>query len=88
MAPRILIVDDEDDFIELVRFRLAAQGYEFLVATDGVQALTQARQARPRHVNRQSRPRGLRPVLVKRPGVALGIHVPVLTVFSIAVHEG
>ena len=47
MAPRILIVDDEDDFIELVRFRLAAQGYEFLVATDGVQALTQARQARP-----------------------------------------
>jgi PleD family two-component response regulator len=44
MAPRILIVDDEGDFIELVKFRLADLGYEFLVANDGVQALSQARQ--------------------------------------------
>src|ERR1700678_2379907 len=47
MVPRILIVDDEDDFIELVKFRLAGLGYEFLVATDGVQALSQARQFKP-----------------------------------------
>jgi len=47
MVPRILIVDDEFDFIELVKFRLADQGYEFIVASDGVQALTQARQFKP-----------------------------------------
>ena len=47
MVPRILIVDDERDFIELVQFRLAALGYEFIVATDGVQALSQARQFKP-----------------------------------------
>ena len=47
MVPRILIVDDETDFIELVRFRLAGLGCEFLVANDGVQALSQARQFKP-----------------------------------------
>ena len=47
MGPRILIVDDEEDFIELVKFRLAGVGYEFLVASDGVQALSQARQFKP-----------------------------------------
>jgi len=47
MAPRVLIVDDENDFIELVKFRLAALGCEFLIANDGVQALSQARQFKP-----------------------------------------
>jgi len=47
MVPRILIVDDEGDFIELVKFRLADQGYEFIVASDGVQALSQARMFKP-----------------------------------------
>ena len=47
MVPRILIVDDEGDFIELVKFRLADSGYEFLVANDGVQALSQARLCKP-----------------------------------------
>ena len=47
MVPRILIVDDEGDFIELVKFRLAGLGCEFLVAYDGVQALSQARQLKP-----------------------------------------
>jgi DNA-binding response OmpR family regulator len=47
MVPRILIVDDENDFIELVKFRLADLGCEFLVANDGVQALSQARQFKP-----------------------------------------
>jgi len=47
MVPRILIVDDEDDFVELVKFRLAGLGCEFLVANDGVQALSQARQFKP-----------------------------------------
>jgi len=47
VAPTILIVDDEGDFIELVKFRLAALGCEFLVANDGLQALSQARQYKP-----------------------------------------
>ncbi len=47
MAPRILIVDDELDFIELVKFRLSELHCEFLVAHDGVHALSQARQSKP-----------------------------------------
>ena len=40
-------MDDEGDFIELVKFRLSSLGCEFLVANDGVQALSQARQFKP-----------------------------------------
>ena len=47
VAPTILIVDDEGDFVELVKFRLSALGCDFLVANDGVQALSQARQFKP-----------------------------------------
>ena len=45
--PRILIVDDESDFIELLQYRIAGLGCEFIVASDGVQALSQARQFKP-----------------------------------------
>jgi CheY-like chemotaxis protein len=45
--PRILIVDDEADFIELLRYRLVGQLYEFIVASDGVQALSLARECKP-----------------------------------------
>src|ERR1700679_419635 len=47
MVPQILIVDDEADFIELVKFRLADLHCQFLVANDGVHALSQARQFKP-----------------------------------------
>ena len=47
MTQQILIVDDEADFIELVKFRLSDLSCEFLVANDGVQALSQARQFKP-----------------------------------------
>ena len=47
MTRQILIVDDEADFIELVKFRLADLDCTFLVANDGVQALSQARQFKP-----------------------------------------
>jgi DNA-binding response OmpR family regulator len=43
MAPRILIVDDEHDFIELLEYKLAGHGYDLIVANDGVHALSQAR---------------------------------------------
>ena len=47
MQPSILIVDDETDFIELLKYRLAGLGCQFLVANDGIQALTRAREFRP-----------------------------------------
>jgi CheY-like chemotaxis protein len=47
MMQQVLIVDDEADFIELVKFRLSDLPCEFLVANDGVQALSQARQFKP-----------------------------------------
>jgi DNA-binding response OmpR family regulator len=47
MVPRILIVDDELDFIELVKFRLANLHCEFLEANDGIHALSQARTGKP-----------------------------------------
>ena len=47
MVPRILIVDDENDFIELLQYKLAGHGYELIVANDGVHAMSQARQAKP-----------------------------------------
>src|SRR5664279_4660272 len=47
MVPRILIVDDENDFIELLQYKLAGRGYDLIVANDGVHALSQARQMKP-----------------------------------------
>jgi len=47
MVPRILIVDDENDFIELLQYKLAGHGYEIIVANDGVHALSQARTQKP-----------------------------------------
>ena len=47
MVPRILIVDDEHDFIELLQYKLAGHGYELIVANDGVHALSQARTQKP-----------------------------------------
>jgi two-component system alkaline phosphatase synthesis response regulator PhoP len=47
MVPRILIVDDEHDFIELLQYKLAGHGYELIIANDGVHALNQARTQKP-----------------------------------------
>jgi two-component system, OmpR family, alkaline phosphatase synthesis response regulator PhoP len=44
---KILIVDDEKDFVELLQFRLAVLNCEFIIATNGVEALSQARLFRP-----------------------------------------
>ena len=44
---RILVVDDEPDAIELIRFNLKASGYEVLTAEDGEEALANARKFSP-----------------------------------------
>ncbi len=45
--PRILVVDDEKNILELVRFNLEREGYEVLTATDGAHGLDLARRESP-----------------------------------------
>jgi len=47
VSKRILVVDDEEDIVALVRIRLEAEGYEVLVASDGQQALDTAKKEMP-----------------------------------------
>jgi DNA-binding response OmpR family regulator len=48
MSPRkILVVDDEADLAETIRFSLEAEGYTVLVSCDGEDALNQARKENP-----------------------------------------
>lgn len=47
MAKRILVVDDEGDFTELVQFRFQDSGYEFDFAAAGIEALNKARRTLP-----------------------------------------
>ncbi len=44
---RILVVDDEANIVELLSVSLKFQGFEVITATNGVQALDRAREARP-----------------------------------------
>jgi two-component system alkaline phosphatase synthesis response regulator PhoP len=44
---KILIVDDEEDIIKMLKIRLEANNYEILSASDGQEGLNKARQERP-----------------------------------------
>ncbi len=44
---RILVVDDEEDILNVLRFRLEANNYEVLVASDGQEGLNKARSEKP-----------------------------------------
>jgi DNA-binding response OmpR family regulator len=46
-AKKILIVDDEVDLVETVRFPLEMEGYRVLVSYNGEDALNQARKENP-----------------------------------------
>jgi len=39
MAKRLLLVDDEQDILDLLKYNLEAEGYETMTATNGLQAL-------------------------------------------------
>jgi DNA-binding response OmpR family regulator len=43
MNPRVLVVDDEPDVLELLDFKLSRQGFEVLRAASGLEALRRAR---------------------------------------------
>lgn len=47
MKPRILVVDDEPDTVELIEFNLKGAGYEVVTADDGAEALKKARSTPP-----------------------------------------
>lgn len=44
---KILVVDDERNIVELVKFNLEKEGYEVISAYDGFEAVNQARQEKP-----------------------------------------
>jgi adenylate cyclase len=46
-APRILIADDNEANLDILRTRLASQGYEIVTAMDGEEALEGARKHQP-----------------------------------------
>ena len=45
--PRVLVVDDEPDFIELLREFLTAKGYEVIAASNGEEGLRKVKEDRP-----------------------------------------
>src|SRR5688572_764582 len=47
MAHKILVVDDEPDIVELLRYNLVLEGHQVLSANGGTQALNLARQHLP-----------------------------------------
>src|SRR5947209_1492367 len=47
MKPKILVVDDEPDALELLGFNLQRAGFEVSTASDGAEALRKARQLAP-----------------------------------------
>jgi two-component system phosphate regulon response regulator PhoB len=47
MMPKILVVDDEPDALELIKFNLKAAGYDVVTAADGDEALKKARALLP-----------------------------------------
>jgi DNA-binding response OmpR family regulator len=47
MMPKILVVDDEPDALELIKFNLKAAGYDVVTAGDGDEALKKARSLLP-----------------------------------------
>ena len=47
MNYRILIVDDEADILEFIRYNLKKEGYEVYTASDGLEALKVAAEVSP-----------------------------------------
>jgi adenylate cyclase len=47
LMPKILVVDDDPDFVEITRMILEPEGYEVSSAANGAEALARMRQHRP-----------------------------------------
>lgn len=47
MAKKILIIEDDQDIVSLLEYRLAAQGFDVITALDGAAGLDLARSEKP-----------------------------------------
>jgi DNA-binding response OmpR family regulator len=47
MGKKILIIDDEQDFIKMLELRIKSAGYEVVTACDGMDGLEKARAEKP-----------------------------------------
>lgn len=47
MSKKILIVDDEQDWAEMIKTRLESNGFTVITATDGVEGLVVAKEEKP-----------------------------------------
>ena len=47
MARKILVIDDEQDFVDMIKIRLKANGYEVVSANDGREGLKVWEEERP-----------------------------------------
>ena len=47
MGKRVLVVDDEPNIVDILRFNLEREGYEVITASDGLEGLSQARSQGP-----------------------------------------
>ncbi len=46
-SPKILIVDDEQDILELIEYNLSKEGYQVFTASNGYDAINEAKKVRP-----------------------------------------
>ncbi|OIN97308.1 hypothetical protein AUJ66_03705 [Candidatus Desantisbacteria bacterium CG1_02_38_46] len=44
---RILLVDDDVDFVQMIKSRLEVNGYEIITASNGLEALNKAKENHP-----------------------------------------
>jgi two-component system alkaline phosphatase synthesis response regulator PhoP len=47
VTPHVLVVDDEDDIVDLLRYNLSKEGYRVSIARDGIEAMTSVQEDRP-----------------------------------------
>lgn len=47
MRPKILVVDDDKNFVEMLRVRLEVSGYDVVCAFEGVRAIEKAHSEKP-----------------------------------------
>src|SRR6188768_1903506 len=47
MQDTVLVIEDEADVVDLLRYNLSRAGFQVLIATDGLQGLEMARKNRP-----------------------------------------
>jgi two-component system response regulator VicR len=47
MSTKVLIVEDNNDYRELVEFFLQLKGFEIIIAKDGIEAIELAKSANP-----------------------------------------